>query len=374
MSFIPVAFLACAFAISANPFLFASEEPTDKRPAAVAASPAKEVMEALLKTFRQREKDVATAAFSWSRRLVQSRGQDDSQPDSIQQTTADDFALKTTTETLTIKRNKMRYETTIPSFIPAANGSSKLITAFNGDTTFSHQPDNNSGRGQGVIGKAEISDDLQNVHLLAIVLAVFPCHPQLLGIDAENWEVADEPVVIEGNRCIEVRPKAEGRAQPMYRKIWVDPERDFAIRRFELIREDGKAAVAVAIGYAQGMERPWIPSQWKVDTLFGGSSSEGSENTMSTAAINQPIADDLFEIKYPTGTIVFDKRKNKEEEFVVGEDGRLIPHEAEIPGTAQMPAPPLPASTQRNSLLLFNLCAAVAIVGYLIYRGVMRSR
>ncbi|MFO0896794.1 MAG: hypothetical protein U0836_05115 [Pirellulales bacterium] len=123
------------------------------------------------------------------------------------------------------------------------------------------------------------------------------------------WTVAPVAVAIDGHDCVVVErlaavyhPElAKGELRETY---WVDPARDFCIRRFERTL-GGLVELQVEIDYADPTQA-WLPTQWK-SVVYGGPeavSSRQYEARLLTHSVNPELPARRLQAELPVGTAV----------------------------------------------------------------------
>jgi hypothetical protein len=162
---------------------------------------------------------------------------------------------------------------------------------------------------------------------MPLLLAYRILHPAMKWLDSERFTVDDKDVIVQGRGCIIVR----SRSGPRQYVCSVDPQRDYSIVRFEEIVSD-KLALQINIDYFNDREHGWVPSAWNI-SMFNTVTfkvREGAIAKIKTHEINVPIEKKEFQIEFPAGTEVVD-RKSKQEHIVL-DDGkrRLITQEERL--------------------------------------------
>jgi outer membrane lipoprotein-sorting protein len=92
-------------------------------------------------------------------------------------------------------------------------------------------------------------------------------------------------------------------------RAWVDPERDYVVVRWELIRPDGTVILRTRLQYAEDDDHGWVPSGWELSMLDAeGNAGETYEATIRDYEIGLELTRDDFRIRFPIGTTVYDDR------------------------------------------------------------------
>lgn len=95
-------------------------------------------------------------------------------------------------------------------------------------------------------------------------------------------------------------------------KMWVDPQRDFCVLR-AITTTDGILQHQFDIEYLEDDTFGWLPSKWSVMVSRFDESFPGQQHTFQFAAaqvsnwaINGQLEPSVFELEFPTGTIIHD--------------------------------------------------------------------
>lgn len=123
------------------------------------------------------------------------------------------------------------------------------------------------------------------------------------GLDPAKLVMTDARGVVEGRPCVVLAYPEEH----VERRLWVDVERDFLPLRLYTL-SGGKTQISLEIAYREDARAGWAPSSWKLTALYPTGQTDWSETvTVSNFSINEPIADDLFQIpQFPEKTYVRD--------------------------------------------------------------------
>jgi hypothetical protein len=244
------------------------------------------------------------------------------------------------------------------------------LIGFDGEKkrTYDIRPDGNkSGSIQPVDG-ADLQFDTLPANILRLGMLLDsgrlgrPYPQEDLVVFAETYGVLfSQPVEIDGASCLEL-------SNGLF-YAYVDPEINFAVRRFEERSQLGspeKAYVRECFDFADCGNGIWLPSRvkesWyapesKIDAVF--------ETSFSGIQVNKRIADEVFTDIWPEGTHVQDPSNGVV--YIAGRDGtisetldRVIPY--------GLP----PAARDRKWLIIGNLAVMMAVI--LAAWAVARSR
>ncbi len=159
-------------------------------------------------------------------------------------------------------------------------------------------------------------DDADRVGLRPLILAFRPFHPEMGAMSLDNFRVSAEGRVVDGIECVMLEELGDKKKKAT---VWVAPAQDYAMVRF-VQRYKGRVGFSIDMTNTRDAEHGWIPSSWKVRSLRGdGSLSTSSEWRRVKYALNRPILRSEFQIAFPPGTRVEDRRTG--ELFLAREDG-----------------------------------------------------
>lgn len=163
-----------------------------------------------------------------------------------------------------------------------------------------------------------ISDEtsLTLVPLMLAVRSGQPYHRKL-----SDYTPTGKMVPVEGRDCVEIFRGSRAEKQSEY--MYLDPDRDWVIRRIDGF-SDGKLAKRISVEYAPNPDVGWLPSSWSyVTRMNDGTPLSGGQVAIGRYEVNVEISDDEFRLQYPSGTFVVDDTKGagKETVSVVKGDG-----------------------------------------------------
>lgn len=195
------------------------------------------------------------------------------------------------------------------------------IAVFDGETAQSHHTDN-SARKQafplvGFIKKEILHPERGNDALLPTLMTFRPCDPNTGGIDLTQYRISSSSGTIEGTPCVILEEKAPSGNR---RDFWLDPRRDFIVRR--MVRTYGAAYpdATLDISYRQDSSSGWTPSGWRLVTQGGAPAvREQRLAKVTRTAINEEVPQSAFHIDFPPGTIVRNLKTGDNQ--LVKEDG-----------------------------------------------------
>lgn len=111
------------------------------------------------------------------------------------------------------------------------------------------------------------------------------------------------------------------------RSIWVDPERDFIVRRW-MSELDGRTLGKTDLFYSEDRAHGWLPSRWEyLEHGKDGVLRDSVKATVVEQALNVAMEPEDFRLEFPPGTHLTDHAVTtaKDEDFLVGPDGTRKP-------------------------------------------------
>jgi hypothetical protein len=180
-------------------------------------------------------------------------------------------------------------------------------TAFDGilSQSYSGRPNANV-KGSGVVTEQKYAFDVPGVHKLPILLTYRALHPQLGGgIDLSKCKLGTDDVEIGDHTCRLLKEDADG---PRIREYWVDVEHEYVVRRYQSTRKRGRS-VRIDIEYSVDPKHGLVPSTWQC--LISDSTRrifESAACSVVSYELNVPLPDSDFQVEFPAGTFVLDKR------------------------------------------------------------------
>jgi hypothetical protein len=164
-----------------------------------------------------------------------------------------------------------------------------------------------------------ISDELQDLSVMAAILALYPLHPSL-AVPVEDYGIAAQPVIADGKPCaVLLKPRQD---ETGYRTtIWVDTMRDFCIRR--LISHDGRQGYQIDIEYQQDKQLGWVPSEWTACSFDEkhGARLDAVHCLVTRSSPRDALTNDESTVRFDSGTWIIDEASN--EQYILREDGTM---------------------------------------------------
>jgi hypothetical protein len=148
-----------------------------------------------------------------------------------------------------------------------------------------------------------------DVDLVPILFTYRAMQSGLSKIYPENCGLFDQKGDVDGHECFIVEQPDE-RISHVY-AYWVDPSRDYVVVRY-VIRVEGKDRGQTNVTYSEDEAQGWVPASWNFVWLNSdGSLAISKTYRVTKYSINEPIADDKFELTFPRGTRLRDERTGR---------------------------------------------------------------
>lgn len=285
---------------------------------AAVAQPQRDLQQ-IIQVWKARENRVRSARFTWTESLTLTPGavlgkEPSSSP-------LQDDVTNRINATLLFDGDRIRYNTEGPiwardqeKFAPRQYSS-----AFDGEESkafYSDNPDNHI-HPLGFVKNEKTTQDIQNYHLMPLLLSYRALHPAMNWLKPEQFKDREKIAFLRDRNCVIVESQAKSRKYIFS----VDPQRDYSVLRFEEIVSD-KLSLRIDVDYSNDREHGWVPLAWNV-AMFNTVTSkvrEGVIGKMKTYSINVPIEKQEFQIVFPPGTEVVDRKTNQS--YLVLEDGK----------------------------------------------------
>jgi hypothetical protein len=189
----------------------------------------------------------------------------------------------------------------------------------------------------GTVKAMEVFDEWKMVHLIGLTLVLRPLRPELLGENPEKWTVESRAAPFRETSCLLISATRHVETGESATFVYLDPKHEHRPLRHEG-RLDGRITHRVDLFYDDDDDdgnADWIPSSWESSGFMQGSLWEKSENAVKKAELGVAMPPETFTIDYPPGTQVAVAGEGmKPQDFVAGEDGRLIPRRQHLAAEA----------------------------------------
>jgi hypothetical protein len=219
---------------------------------------------------------------------------------------------------LTYAGNMFRYETVgAYDTFPEDGKTARRISAFDGDGNQAFSPDTEPLSGS--LGAEKVFSELNTLQVRPIMLALRSPQPQFIELRDDRVEISDRIVMVDGKECVVVTYRPQSVPSTLASVFWLVPTENYKVVRWELQR-NGEPAVLVKIQYAIHPGADDLPVSWEASSFaLDGSIREASKASDVKVVINRPVTKADFQLTYPAGTVVGDRRDGKA--YVVADDG-----------------------------------------------------
>jgi hypothetical protein len=137
--------------------------------------------------------------------------------------------------------------------------------------------------------------DAQNLDTRAILMAFRPLDPAMGHTRVDRAVTNLVRTIYEGKSTFLLEESHDPSGWKMILRI--EPERDFIVRQFMIFFEQ-KLIAEINIDYVEDTKWGWIPSGWQISQMLDdGSTRLLSEAKVTSYNINEPIANEAFQIK-----------------------------------------------------------------------------
>lgn len=201
----------------------------------------------------------------------------------------------------------------------------KATYVYDGAQLIEFDEEASNGVPQGVIQPGQQNFAMELADCRPIMWCYWPLDTARGGVDEEGLSLTGETLSIDGREHWAV---AERLPQRSDWKFWVDPERDFMIRR--VTSEEApytKRAHVFDIHHEQSPGGDWRLAHWTLQHLKEGELTSHYEATVESVRINGKLSDALFTIEFPPGTVVseYTEGSTRSVDSLVHEDGVARP-------------------------------------------------
>jgi hypothetical protein len=286
--------------------------------------------------FRVREQKVQTAKVSWKYRFVKSEY---AVADAIANEREDpsraaDIVFPEETCRMSLAGERVRFESPIAVFAHGQGGRpTASVSAFDGsEQQFFSESLRRDKPHHGSIRESDAFSQWNMIHIYPLTYALRPLRPELFGPQPGDWQIVDDPAVIDGRRCVVMElahPVETDTSTPRHRadRVYLDPEYGFRLLRRTAVMTNGQITIQVDARYERGDAPVWFPTSWTVATYGAvtGNLGESSEGRLIRVVLNESIRDEEFRIKFPRDTEVRRIFTPYESQvYVANADGQLL--------------------------------------------------
>lgn len=131
-------------------------------------------------------------------------------------------------------------------------------------------------------------------------------------ISPAKLRIVTEDASIEGVRCILLESPGPGARRD---RFWVAPDQDMAILRYVRYITEDVLEYQLEASFKRGPVHGWVPDRWRA-VRFGDDKKrvlDSCSTRVIAFGINISVEESSFDIVFPPGTEVFDKRSNTSE-------------------------------------------------------------
>lgn len=225
---------------------------------------------------------------------------------------------------LSIDGDKMRYSFDGPMwseskqrFVPQ-----QYISTYDGKTSSYYWPPG-VREGNGAILARKYNKDVSTFHVMPLLINYRLFNTSMTNHRLQEVIPTEEKGVVGDRLCLVMKEKSRLDRKSLY-LLWIDPERDFIVRRLEFLRND-ELALRMDIDYSRDAQYGWVPNSWQtMRPSKEASMFESYKCTVTAYEFNSTLDPEDFEISFPPGARVYDE--NSDREYIVTEGGgqRLI--------------------------------------------------
>jgi hypothetical protein len=205
-----------------------------------------------------------------------------------------------------------------PSLSIESNGTLRLlkqVSSFDGDKS---QSLNRNRKGAWTLREypePRIADSI-SLQMHPIMCCLRLSNPNVCGVSLRKFRVEKSDAEFAGRRCIVL----EGPGARLY----IDPERDFVVVRFESAHAKRPLSHQIDVDYRLDESLGWIPEKWGIRRFDpDGAALETIEATVTGFARTANLERSDFQIEIPAGTRVYDGRSRRT--MIIQADGARVP-------------------------------------------------
>ena len=246
-------------------------------------------------------------------------------------------------------------------------------SSFNGEISADCMDPGTLSYSLGTIFDSPRYKEVRSSVIRPLLLAYRPLAEGTLHIDLESFEILPDKVRVGEVDCVVLQQLDDGRGR-VRESYLLDPERDFLlIRFFETVNEEPR--FQTDIDYKEDPEHGWVPYRWKSIFMKGQGRVVSSQvATVTQFALNTPISEEEFEIRFPPNTWVRDSRADKQ--YIIRPDGTKRPiTKSELLGpvltfeqlVSSEPDEGMRSTAQRSRWLIFANVLLIAALLFFVY-------
>jgi hypothetical protein len=226
---------------------------------------------------------------------------------------------------IVIEGEMIYYEDGLPTWnnLYAPNGGlikQSIVTVGDGATVKLLFPRGlgETGNPQGTIRKEARAGHVISSNLMPITMSFRGSNTAINPRSIMEMKLTGNTLPIDWTPCQEHTIKLNDRN--MIARFWVDPEKDYVIRRYEGVPGMGRTDIRYRRDDAWG----WVPEAW----IYNEYSQTGvlqrtSKVEVFEMRINEPHPAEFFDIRFPPGCVVRDTRTGPDKVYYVLSDGSM---------------------------------------------------
>lgn len=255
--------------------------------------------------------------------------------------------------------------------------------SFNGLASYESTSGLEGGAASCIINPNPFEFGVGNTGLSPILLTFRPLHAQLGRFNFSDARIAEESVELNGATCVVLRETNEGAKadevlEPEEKELWLEPSRDYALRRYQRYERGTLRFRLTVLNYSELPDFGSVPSVWDCETWNADKLTNSCQYRVLSTSVNQPMTVADFTHVPGPGTYVYDHAAGKN--FRVSESGAEVPlpvHEKSAEKSAN------PQTTESKSagqaypwwLPLAGIVSVLSFLAVVLWtRGVFQNR
>jgi hypothetical protein len=335
-------------------------------------------LETIVAAWQARQERVRSFKFTWTERQTYTAGAILSERDGVKN--PDGLVIPETTTTydatftLSVDGDRMRF---IRDGIAVSTKKGLFMqrseSVFDGEINKNYMAPGAVEYPRGSVGNEQLNMDVHSVTVFPLLIAFRPFQAAMgrFSEGLDGFALGTETAAVRGRQCV-VLKETPNSAGAGVRTVWLDQERDFALLRLNH-STDGRTDWQIDINEHQRQGLDWVPVEWARTVVR----PRGSYDLSTTARvaehhINVPLDEKEFQLEFPPGTWVTDRREKSARgdaaEYILRLNGEKRPITRGDWGAsyAQLlesePGMALVGPAQQGGHLLWLLLGTVAVV------------
>jgi len=286
----------------------------------------------VLADWRSRQETVKSLSVTWDEEVIWGKGHlSDRRRDRTRVIPPADTGFTTRNNRLRLRESLVRIELTIAGWDNETGAVKQApsieVFAAAGRTTYLSYPTIGT-HPMGLIRTQKRFESGGIPAVRAILMSVRPMEPTLSSYKSDRLEFTGRSILIGGRRCNEIIEHTPGESpgRPIT-SLWVDPGLNNVITRYTYARPDGKLTFQLDVAYTKSTAGVWLPATWNSrNPRPDGSISVSYRGRCVVESVNSEVADDEFQLSFPSGTKVYDysasaEASNNPVQYITRDDG-----------------------------------------------------